>query len=74
MYKLQAISGKQSPIEDISDGYTRQIELLKGIPYCCKVSLREMRPPLVIKIKYNVGVVQSSLTFHGSFSVKYPNA
>jgi len=74
MYKLQSMSGKQIPIEDISDGYPRQIELMKGIPYYCKIRLRDMRPPLVIKAKYNHGFFQSSLTFYGSYKVKYPTA
>jgi len=46
MYKLQSISGKPNVIEDITDGYQRHVELVKGIPYCAKVSLIEMRPPL----------------------------
>jgi hypothetical protein len=68
MYKLHSISGKSNPIEDISDGYQRQIELIKGIPYCCKVNLIDERPPVQIKFRYAHGYHQSYMNIYGSFS------
>ena len=50
----------------------RSIELMNGIPYYCKIGLREVRPPFTLKFRYS-SEFDSRITVCGSFVTQYPD-
>ena len=69
MYKLQKLKGSEFYISLLQKDVDREIHVIAGVPYCCKVEVVGHKAPL------NLGFTHfdnSDLSFAGSFTNKDP--
>ena len=65
VYKLSTISSSKPMVDEITQGERRNMELICGIPYNCRVLVTDRKPPLTVIIRYLES--NGKVTVYGSF-------
>ena len=73
VYELNQLTGNDDFIQTLLPGQVKNVEMLRGLPFCCKISILYKRPPLTILVNWTCPEEFCDLTFYGSFTTKEPN-